>query len=112
MHSSSKGRGAVLVTGRAGYIGAHTCKALSRAGYLPIAFDNLARGHEWAVKRGPFEHGDIADRARLNAVIERYKPNSVLHFAAFAYIAESVADPGKYYRNNVAGSLTLGHLEK
>ncbi|MGJ0396979.1 MAG: UDP-glucose 4-epimerase GalE [Methylocystis sp.] len=97
----------VLVTGGAGYIGSHACKALARAGYLPVAYDNLVHGHEWAVKWGPLERGDIADRARLDAVIRAHRPRAILHFAAYAYVGESMSDPGKYYRNNVAGSLTL-----
>jgi UDP-arabinose 4-epimerase len=102
------GRGkAVLVTGGAGYIGSQTCKALSNAGYLPVAFDNLIYGHAWAVKWGPLELGDILDRNRLDEVIAHYNPVAIVHFAAFAYVGESVTDPGKYYRNNVAGSLNL-----
>ncbi len=109
MTSNSMGAGgnAVLVTGGAGYIGSHACKALSKAGYLPVTYDNLVYGHEWAVKWGPFEKGSILDRGRLDEVIAKYKPVAVMHFAAFAYVGESVADPGKYYRNNVVGSLTL-----
>jgi UDP-arabinose 4-epimerase len=98
---------AVLVAGGAGYIGSHSCKALSKAGYLPVTYDNLVYGHDWAVKWGPLELGDILDRGRLDAVIERYKPRAIMHFAAFTYVGESVANPGKYYRNNVAGSLNL-----
>ncbi|MCU0833678.1 MAG: UDP-glucose 4-epimerase GalE [Chromatiaceae bacterium] len=101
------GKKVVLVTGGAGYIGSHACKALQGAGYLPVAYDNLVYGHRWAVRWGPLEVGDIADRARLDAVIARYAPSAVMHFAAYAYVGESVADPGKYYRNNVAGTLTL-----
>ncbi len=97
----------ILVTGGAGYIGSHACKALARAGYQPIAVDNLVYGHPWAVRWGPLERGDIADRAWLDGVIGRYRPVAVMHFAAYAYVGESVLDPGKYYRNNVAGSLTL-----
>ena len=97
----------VLVTGGAGYIGSHTCKILAREGYQPIAFDNLSSGHAWAAKWGPLERGDILDRAALDRVIDRFCPSACLHFAAFAYIGESVSDPGKYYRNNVSGSLTL-----
>jgi UDP-arabinose 4-epimerase len=97
----------ILVTGGAGYIGSHACKALSKAGYRPIAYDNLSFGHEWAAKWGPLERGDILDRSRLDEVLKQYEPIAVLHFAAFTYVGESVADPGKYYRNNVAGSLTL-----
>src|SRR5262245_20623347 len=99
--------GVVLVTGGAGYIGSHACKALARAGYLPVTYDSLVYGHEWAVRWGPLERGDILDRARLDQVIAHYKPCAVMHFAAFAYVGESVTDPGKYYRNNVAGSLNL-----
>ena len=97
----------VLVTGGAGYVGAHGCKALAAAGYQPVVFDNLAYGHEQAVRWGPLERGDIADRARLDEVFELYRPLAVMHFAAFAYVGESVTDPGKYYRNNVGGSLSL-----
>jgi UDP-arabinose 4-epimerase len=98
---------AVLVTGGAGYIGSHTCKILARKGYQPIVFDNLSSGHTWAAKWGPLEKGDILDRTALDRTIEKYRPGACLHFAAFAYVGESVSDPGKYYRNNVAGSLTL-----
>ena len=97
----------ILVTGGAGYIGSHACKALAKAGYTPITYDNLVYGHRWAVKWGPLEEGDIADRDRLNKVIAKYQPAAVMHFAAYAYVGESVQDPGKYYRNNVAGTLTL-----
>ncbi|MGB5830370.1 MAG: UDP-glucose 4-epimerase GalE [Thiohalocapsa sp.] len=97
----------ILVTGGAGYIGSHACQALARSGYLPITYDNLVYGHRWAVRWGPLEEGDIGDRARLGAVIDQYQPAAVMHFAAYAYVGESVLDPGKYYRNNVAGSLTL-----
>lgn len=97
----------VLVTGGAGYVGAHACKALAARGFLPIVYDNLVYGHREAVKWGPLEIGDIADRAMLDVVIERHRPVAVMHFAAFTYVGESVADPGKYYRNNVAGTLSL-----
>ena len=97
----------ILVTGGAGYIGSHACKALAQAGYTPIAYDNLVYGHRQAVRWGPLEVGDIADRARLDAVITQYRPEAVMHFAAYAYVGESVLDPAKYYRNNVAGTLNL-----
>lgn len=97
----------ILVTGGAGYIGSHACKALALAGYTPISYDNLVYGHRWAVKWGPLEEGDIADRERLNEVIAKYQPAAVMHFAAYAYVGESMQDPGKYYRNNFAGTLTL-----
>ena len=100
-------RNPALVTGGAGYIGSHACKALAQAGYTPVAYDNLVYGHREAVRWGPLEVGDIADRERLDAVIEQYRPEAVMHFAAYAYVGESVQDPAKYYRNNVAGTLTL-----
>ena len=100
-------RKTVLVAGGAGYIGSHACKALRGAGYLPVTYDNLVYGHERAVRWGPFERGDILDRGRLDDVLSCHKPEAVMHFAAFTYVGESVSDPGKYYRNNVVGSLTL-----
>jgi UDP-arabinose 4-epimerase len=99
--------GTVLVTGGAGYIGSHACKALAGAGYTPLSYDNLSYGHPWAVRWGPLEQGDIADRATLDNVIARHRPSAVMHFAAYTYVGESVDNPGKYYRNNVAGTLTL-----
>lgn len=98
---------AVLVTGGAGYIGSHACKALSEAGWLPVSYDNLTAGHAEAVRWGPLVVGDIADRARLESAIGEWRPHAVLHFAAHAYVGESVTEPARYYRNNVAGSLTL-----
>lgn len=97
----------VLVAGGAGYIGSHACKALARAGHEPIVYDNLVYGHRWAVRWGPFEHGDILDRNRLDQVFRQYEPEAIMHFAAYTYVGESVAQPGKYYNNNVSGSLAL-----
>ena len=97
----------ILVTGGAGYIGSHACKALAQAGITPVVYDNLVNGHAWAVKWGPLERGDIQDRARLDEVIRAHRPSAVIHFAAYAYVGESVTDPGKYYRNNVAGTLSV-----
>jgi len=97
----------ILVTGGAGYIGSHACKAIAKAGLLPVVYDNLSRGFEWAVQWGPLEHGDILDQQRLETAIRRHQPASVMHFAAIAYVAESIADPAAYYRNNVVGSLNL-----
>ena len=96
-----------LVTGGAGFIGSHTCKHLSASGIQPIVYDNLATGHRDAVRWGPFIGGDIHDTERLTQVLRVYKPNCVLHFAACAYVDESVNDPAKYYRNNVVGTLSL-----
>jgi UDP-glucose-4-epimerase GalE len=97
----------ILVAGGAGYIGAHACEALARAGYVPVTYDNLSRGFRRLVRFGPLEDGDIRDRARLAEVIGRHKPTAVMHFAAMTYVGESVADPALYYDNNVAGTLAL-----
>jgi UDP-glucose-4-epimerase GalE len=97
----------ILVTGGAGFIGSHACKALAKAGYFPVTYDNLSRGHSEAVKWGPLEVGDIADVSRVKAVLDRHQPAAVMHFAAYAYVGESVGAPLFYYRNNVAGSMAL-----
>jgi dTDP-D-glucose 4,6-dehydratase len=91
----------ILVTGGAGYIGSYACKALARAGYLRVTYDSLVTGNCWAVKWEPLEHGDITDRERLLDVMARHRPLAVVHFAAAAYVGESMVDPAKYYRNNV-----------
>jgi UDP-arabinose 4-epimerase len=98
---------AVLVTGGAGFVGSHTCKALRQQGFVPVVYDNLSHGHRAAVKWGPLEIGDIAERDRLAAVLRHYKPVALMHFASDIAVGESVADPGKYYRNNVAGTLSI-----
>jgi UDP-glucose 4-epimerase len=97
----------VLVTGGAGYIGSHACKALSAAGYTPVTYDNLATGWQDAVKFGPFEKGDLTDRDRLDQIFAAYRPAAVMHFAALSQVGESMRDPGLYWHNNVAGSLCL-----
>jgi UDP-arabinose 4-epimerase len=97
----------ILVTGGAGYIGSQTCKELAQAGFSPVVYDNLVFGHEWATRWGPLERGDCTDRERLEEVMNKYKPSAVIHFAAYAYVGESVTDPAKYYHNNVVGSLTV-----
>ncbi len=97
----------ILVTGGAGYIGSHTCKALALAGYEPVALDNLVYGHEWAVQWGPLVKADLADREAVARCFRDHRPEAVVHFAAYAYVGESVADPGKYYQNNVACTLNL-----
>lgn len=98
---------AVLVTGGAGYIGAHACKALRNAGFLPVTFDNLSNGWRDAVKYGPLEQGDLSDRARLDAVFARWSPVAVMHFAALSLVGDSMRDPGTYWRANVLGALNL-----
>ena len=97
----------ILVTGGAGYIGSHVCKTLIGYGFKPVVFDNLITGHRAAVKWGPLEVGDIGDEDRVAEVLRRYQPQAVMHFAASAEAGESVRDPSKYYRNNVAGTLSL-----
>lgn len=97
----------ILVTGGAGYIGSHTAKALHRAGYQVVVLDNFANGHHWAVRWGPLAEADLADCARVTELLRQYSIQAVLHFAAHAYVGESVRDPAKYYRNNVVHSLNL-----
>ncbi len=97
----------ILVTGGAGYIGSHTCKLLASSGFLPITYDNLSTGHAVAVRFGPLYQGDVRDVARLSEVITETQPIAVIHFAASAYVGESVENPGKYYDNNVGGMIAL-----
>jgi UDP-glucose-4-epimerase GalE len=97
----------VLVTGGAGYIGSHACKALAEAGHEPITYDNLSTGHGWAVRWGPLEVGDILDPARLAEVFARHAPDAVMHFASRIFVGESVTDPAIYHRTNVVGTLNL-----
>jgi UDP-arabinose 4-epimerase len=97
----------VLVTGGAGYVGSHACKALAAAGWDPIVYDDLSTGHADLVRWGLLERGDINDAARLDQVLTRHRPDAVLHFAAFSLVGPSVTDPALAYRRNVAGSLTL-----
>jgi len=97
----------ILIVGGAGYIGSQTAKLVTAAGLEPVVFDNLVYGHEWAVKWGPFVRGDLADRALLVDVMKRHRVEAVIHFAAYAYVGESVTNPRKYFGNNLAGSLSL-----
>lgn len=97
----------VLVTGGAGYIGSHAAKALAARGFVPVAYDNLIYGHPWAVQWGPLVEGDVTDRAKLLDTMRRYEIAAVMHFAAFAYVGESMAKPERYFNNNVGGSLAL-----
>lgn len=97
----------ILVTGGAGYIGSHTCKMLKQAGFVPVTYDNLVYGHRDAVLWGPFIKGDLFDTRLLQETFSIHQPIAVIHFAAYAYVGESVIDPGKYYRNNVSGTINL-----
>src|SRR5688572_13781905 len=97
----------VLVTGGAGYIGSHTAKALARAGLEPVTLDNLSTGHRWAVRWGPLVEGDLRDGVLVRQVLRDYDIGAVVHFAANAYVGESIVNPRTYFENNLAGSLTL-----
>jgi UDP-arabinose 4-epimerase len=97
----------VLVTGGAGYIGAHVCKALNMAGFVPVTYDNLSAGHKSAVKWGPLVIGELIDKEKLKETFNKYLPIAVMHFAANALVGESTVNPQKYYHNNVIGTLAL-----
>ncbi|HWA50359.1 MAG TPA: UDP-glucose 4-epimerase GalE [Dongiaceae bacterium] len=97
----------VLVTGGAGYVGSHVCKALHRAGLTPVTLDNLHTGHRWAVKWGPLEIGDVRDEGLVADVMLRHKVTAVLHFAALSLVGESAGKPFEYYDANVRGALSL-----
>jgi UDP-glucose-4-epimerase GalE len=98
--------GVILVTGGAGYIGSHCCRALTAAGYQPVVYDNFSTGHRSFVT-GSLVVGDILDRAALASAFAQHDIAAVMHFAASSLVGESVADPQKYYTNNVAGTLSL-----
>jgi UDP-arabinose 4-epimerase len=100
-------RAAVLVTGGAGYIGSHACKALARAGHRVVAFDNLSAGHREAVRYGPLVVGDITDTDAVRDALQRHEIQAVMHFAALLDVNESVREPHRYYRNNVMGALSV-----
>lgn len=100
-------RPAVLVTGGAGYIGSHVARALTLHGMEPVTYDNLSEGHRWAVRYGPLERGDLADQARIEAVMRQYRPVAVVHLASLIAAGVSVVQPADYYQNNVAGTLAL-----
>lgn len=97
----------VLVFGGAGYIGSHTCKQLKISGYEPVTFDNLSEGHADLVKWGDLIVGDICNKHNVVAALQAVQPVAAIHFAAHAYVGESVEDPSKYYANNVVGSLNI-----
>jgi UDP-glucose-4-epimerase GalE len=98
---------AIVVTGGAGFIGSHVCKAIAQRGHLPVTIDNLSMGHEDAVKWGPLFRCDIGDKDAVAEVAERHQATEAIHLAGFIAVGESVVDPAKYYRNNVAGSIAL-----
>lgn len=100
---------AVLVTGGAGYIGAHVAKALAGAGYLPVTLDNLVYGHRAFVRWGPLIEADIGDRQAVEAALREHKIAAVIHLAGFTFVGESVRDPLRYYDNNTARAVALLH---
>jgi UDP-arabinose 4-epimerase len=97
----------VLVVGGAGYIGSHTAKTLKQAGHTPVVFDNLSTGHRWAVRWGPLVEADLADKNAILHALSDHQIEAVIHFAANAYVGESMQNPAKYFRNNVANMLNL-----
>ncbi|MFZ5779763.1 MAG: UDP-glucose 4-epimerase GalE [Pseudomonadota bacterium] len=99
--------GPVLVTGGAGYIGSHVCKALAEAGVEPICVDSLEKGHDWAVRWGPLEQGDIGDGRFIEEVFRRHKPHAVIHLAGYIEVAESMVQPERYMQNNAAKTHVL-----
>ena len=99
--------GAVLVCGGAGYVGSHTCKALAKAGFQPVAYDNLCAGHRELVKWGPLVEGDLLDGARIREAIRTHGCTAVIHFAGAVNVGESSTDPRKFVQNNVVASATL-----
>ncbi len=101
------GRGTVLVTGGAGYVGSHACKALAAAGFTPVTYDNFSTGNRWAVRFGPLEPGDVLDLATLHLAFKRHRPVAVMHFAGAALVGESMREPALYWRQNLVGTLNL-----
>lgn len=97
----------IVLTGGAGYVGSHAAKALAEAGCLPVVVDNLSRGHREFVRWGPLEAGDLRERDFIAEAIAKWRPRGVMHFAALAYVGESVSDPAAYYANNVSGTVNL-----
>lgn len=97
----------VLVTGGAGYIGSHACKALEQSGFTPVTFDNLVTGWRDAIKFGPFEQGDLLNKCDIDRAFKKHSPVAVMHFAALSLVSESVQKPGLYWKNNVMGSVNL-----
>lgn len=102
----------ILVIGGAGYIGSHTCKALKAEGFDPVVFDNLSEGHRAFVQWGDLIEGDIRDRDAVTRAVKAARPDAIIHFAALAYVGESVEEPAKYYDNNVSGALNIADVAR
>ena len=97
----------VLVTGGAGYIGSHVVKALGEKGHEVLVVDNLSKGHKEAVLYGKLVVADLEDKSTLDVIFKEFKPDAVMHFAAFMEVGESVREPLKYYRNNTVSTINL-----
>ena len=97
----------ILVAGGAGYVGSAACRALHRAGLQPVVVDNLSTGHRWASRWGVFEQADITDTGAMVAIMRRHSVKAVMHFAAHALVAESIAHPDRYFGNNFGGTMLL-----
>jgi UDP-glucose-4-epimerase GalE len=97
----------ILVTGGAGYIGSHTVSVVEKSGHTPVVLDNLSTGHGWAVGSRAFVKADLADDIVVRQALEHNGIEAVIHFAAFAYVGESVIEPRKYFQNNVVNTLKL-----
>ncbi len=97
----------ILVTGGAGYIGAHVVKLLSRSGFETVVYDNLSRGHREMVSAGEFVQGELSDKNQLLEVMRDRKIDSVIHFAASSLVGESEEDPHRYYQNNIMNGINL-----
>jgi len=97
----------LLITGGAGYVGSHVVKSLGEKGYKIVVYDNLSTGHKWAVLHGELIVADLKDKDKLKEVVSLYKPKAVMHFAASVVVPESVQNPIKYYKNNIANTLNL-----
>jgi UDP-glucose-4-epimerase GalE len=97
----------ILISGGAGYIGSQTAKCLSRAGFEPVVYDNLSTGHRWAVQWGPLVEADLCDQSSLKDALKKYNVTAAIHFAAHAYVGESVHEPRRYFENNVVNTLHL-----
>jgi len=97
----------VLVTGGAGYVGSHACKALAQAGILPVTYDDLSEGHRSAVRWGPIVVADIGDTVVLRQALREFNISAVMHFAASAYVEESIRNPRSYYQNNLVKTIAL-----
>ncbi len=97
----------ILVTGGAGFIGSQICKRLAAAGAIPVTYDTMEKGHDWAVKWGPLERGDIGDAARLAEVFARHQPEAIIHLAGYIEVGESMRDPDRYWHNNTAKTKIL-----